>query len=333
MYRYRDARGLTRQLADDAELRVAIAQGEVRAGTPFADEDGAWTVASMHPAYQAASKGVKPVGAGARAGSSAGASGSAGAGFLGVDWGRLTKSAAGRLGILALTAAITFVAFRDQRVSKADAERYVRELTAALETDPMPAHLAEPPKARSLRAAWAIMMASRDVGRQMDASRVTVGFADEPPAAWLSNAYLVRPGNYPEVAAHWRGGQQFHQLWRDSLLARTEAAFRVHAERAGITGKRLDAAANDFLGPMAGNVALHATGIRMAEEAMNVHLTLMRAEGQSSIDFSGNFLLPNNYLATTFNNHMANFEQHLAAIDSMSGGYAQASAALTDPGQ
>lgn len=311
MYRFRDVRGLTRNLADAEELRTAIINGEIRPGSPFADEEGAWTVASMHPAYQEAAKGVKP----AKVGGAGGANGG-GRGVGGVDWGRLGNSAVGRLGMVALVTVAALVAFKDQHVSPAERDRFLRDLTVMVEQEDVPLAMQEPPAAKALQPAWAIMSGVRDVLRHMDETQARLGFTDDGPPSWMTNHHVIYPRQHPEVEAHWTAVQRFHEIYRDSLMPLTEAAVRKHAERAGIRGRRLDGLSAD-LEPMRANIFIHETGVEMARAGLTLHNLLIRFAGRTSIDYSGDLVFEDPYSADYYSAAADKFDILLARMDSL----------------
>lgn len=293
MYRYRDARGMTRTVADADALRAAISGGLIPPGSPFAGEDGSWTVASRHPAYQAAAKQAKPRGP------------------------TFANSPAGRLGAVALVAVVTFVAFKDRNVSPAEAERYLGALAAMVEAETVPPELAVPPTARSLRESWVILHATRDVMSQMDATQARLGFADEPPDAWLTQAYVLDARDYPEVAEHWIAVARFHQVYRDSIVPLTEAATRRHAATAGIDGDDLEDLVDEFRTVLRPTLDLYRAAQNMAGAAHRLHRWLTSVHFLISGDQNGGLVFVNQRMVDSYEKQLSLYEAFLDEMDSI----------------
>jgi hypothetical protein len=306
MFRFKDDRGLGHVLADMDELRAAIADGRVRPGTPFAEDEGSWTIARRHPAYQEAAAAAGP--------GKADRVGLVGGGF---DWGSFARAATVRYGAVALVALATVVAMRGQRVTPAEREQYIRALTVLVEEQEMPAGLEVPPKAKPLRATWAVMRAIRDVNEHMDRTQASFGFDDDIPKTWLSNDHIRRPRAHPEIPVHWAAMGRFHQVYADSVLPLTEKALRARGAEAGIGRRELDQLLADMRSSVQSSIEVHRTSLALSWAAVELHNMLVSQDGHVSIDYRGNLTFQNDRIVGYYRRTAGAVDSLVARLDSL----------------
>lgn len=116
--------------------------------------------------------------------------------------------------------------------------------------------------------------AFRDMATGMEALRARVRLGD-PPAVWMSGAYLADAGRYPEVAGYWRRYLEFldslraddETLFREGLLARLEGVGLQGRVLAVRTARELQ----DFRADSSGRVERYGAMSSLADAALSLH--------------------------------------------------------------
>ena len=265
MYRYKDQQGRTQELADEYELRAAIADGRIHGATPFASGDERWTIASRHPAFQQLQQG------GASATKSAGASAA--------GWQRYALAALP----LVMFAAVAYGKV-DRRLDERD--RMVEALATLNKTGNVsPAILESPPRGRAAKQVWVYLAASHDVHQTMLDARHRFG-VDNEPADFLEPHYIVRPTAYPQVKEYFNTLERFYITYTDSLGGISERTMTARAAEAKLSDADLERMVRDASGASETFANAMRANVAWAVQARRVHDVLVSAQA-SGVSVSG----------------------------------------------
>ena len=160
-------------------------------------------------------------------------------------------------------------------------------------------------------------MGARDVLLHMEATQERLELGDEPPASWMTNDHVLRPGRHPEVGEYWDDLQVYHRMYRDSVLPLSERAVITHAAEAGVRPRQLRPQLEGLRESLRTTVAIHETALEAAAVGRRIHNSLLRFQGHLSVDFEGRIVFPNQIMADAFNREVETLTTLGARLDSL----------------
>lgn len=228
MYRYLDANGVARRLADEQALAEAVRNGSVRPGTMLAEgESGGWQMAERHPAFQ-------------KLASLAPAPPSRGVGTGGLALGPLARLSPGlRIAVVAVLLLVVFGGLHT--ASGRQGDRLVRDYEEALleavagRRPPSELLTDEPPDEPDAQLLWIRIRAEDEVLAGIEAALAAQGISGfDPPPAWLTREYFRNARSYPHVGAHWEAYNRFHATHAARIPDHIRGAVLRWSARAGL---------------------------------------------------------------------------------------------------
>ena len=280
MFRYRDAHGIEKRLAHEADLRDAIRDGRIKPGTPLAEgETGRWTVASRNATYKAI----------VRRGNAGGGAGNGVSRLLA----RLTP-AQRRFIPMMLFIALAIVGGHVQR-QKHDAivarkNAYSSAILGyARGKVPPPELLAEAVPAEDedplLRQLWVKLHVMEDLRRTIDSLHTAYGITGfDPPEVWLTDPYIRNARSYPRVATHWQNYLRFTRDHGHAMEPVLRRLYSLRAEQAKLSQREfieLIRGEMEGLGSLGWDLSRRED---FAEQALLLHEALVSSKGNAYND-------------------------------------------------
>lgn len=295
MFRYLDAQGRQRELANEAELEAAIADGRVKAATPFTQDDQQWTIASRHPAFQRYSKTTRPPTSTADSG----------------EYSQLKRTAVATVGVLLIIFVVQSAARREQK-------KMMTALTDQMAGKPNPASiLTNPPRWQRAKTVWVVMRASKDAEEHMIEALRSQGLAGAPPE-WMAPHYLRRPSSYPHIGRYFEALDRFYVVYADSLLPITIAALRRRATEAELKDRNLNGLILDVRRTEEETRTYFSAQSQWASQGSRIHNILLSAERNGGVRARGDEVeFANEFLARTYDAAAAQMERLEARIDTL----------------
>ncbi|HUF12663.1 MAG TPA: hypothetical protein VMN78_06170 [Longimicrobiales bacterium] len=277
MYRYLDARGMTKRLAHESDLAAAMRSGDVHARTMLASgESGPWQPAARHPDFQRIAKleGIRTTGGGASR--SAGRSRLA---FLG------DLSPRSKLAALAVLMLLAFGGLHAR--ARAERNQLIDSLQQAmLDLSEGRAPSAdvltdEPPDDLTAKLLWIRVRAEDDVRAGVDSAIAAQGIDGfDPPSVWMTDEYLRNAGDYPAVGRHWEAYNRFHSSYAARIPDLTRSAVFRWGIVAGLRPPHTNEINERVEAEMPGRMRRLQARSQVAGSALELHRALADSRGR-----------------------------------------------------
>lgn len=277
MYRYLDARGVTKRLAHENDLAEAMRSGEVHARTMLAiGESGPWQPAARHPDFQRLAKlhGI-PTTTGGRP-RPAGRSPLA---FL--------DELSPRSKLAALAGLMLLVFGGMQVRGRAERNQLIEWLQQAmldLSEGRAPAAgvlTDEPPDDLTAKLLWIRVRADDEVRAGVDSAIAAQGIDGfDPPAVWLTDEYLRNARDHPEVGRHWEAYNRFHAAYAARIPDLSRSAVFRWSIAAGLRPPHTNTVTQQLEAEMPGRMRRFQIRSRVAGSALELHRALADSRGR-----------------------------------------------------
>lgn len=277
MYRYLDARGMTRKLAHEHDLAEAMRGGEVTARTMLATgETGPWQPAARHPDFQRLAKlhGIRTTG-----GDGARPAGGSRLAFL-ADLSPRAK--------LVAFSGLMLLAFGGMQVrARAERSQLVESLQQAVldlseGRAPSPDVLtAGPPDDLVAKLLWIRVRADDEVRAGVDSAIAAQGIAGfDPPSVWMTDEYLRNARDYPEVERHWEAYNRFHAGYAARIPDLTRSAMFRWGIAAGLRPPHTNEVTDRVEAEMPSRMRRFQVRAQVAGSALELHRGLADSRGR-----------------------------------------------------